>query len=412
MIITASKRPRGVLGIAGHAGAGHVHSHSGFVQDDSAGFAVAACLLRRAFPVNTAISSVKGDPATSSITVRTEGGGTGIASARRGITPFEATLARQAIGMDAIYSQSAALRAFGRIYGQGCLELPVALQAATCLAAIDTFEKKHPGLLLSCPEAMEGKVGRCLGAVIEIDSVPVSVLAVLNASEGGIGPDEDLEGNVMLGEKGRLMKILGLDALPTIILESKAYVPGICRDLDEDTFWIRMNGEVDNRFVYESLIKGALAARLPYLASDTAYPRGCGDMATATQALGKKIAKLGNELATAESAREKVRIVAELALLVSQDAGGISFMSSKLHDAVGGGGIMPGSSAVLSLAVSESSIRTWKIPVFTARDSDLYLEVLEQAVPALQSCVRGACDELEKKRNFAEGDFDYLLCDR
>ena len=55
---------------------------------------------------------------------------------------------------------------------------------------------------------MEGKVGRCIGAVIEIDSVPVSVLGILNANEGGVGPDEDLEGNVMLGEKGKLMKLL------------------------------------------------------------------------------------------------------------------------------------------------------------------------------------------------------------
>ncbi len=409
MNVTRSTRNKGILGITGHAGAGHVHSHSGFVQDDSAGFAVIACLLRRAFPVCTTISSVEADIETGTVIVKTQDGGTGIATARRGITPYEATLVRLAIGLDAVYSQSAAFTAFGRIYGQGCLELPVALQTATCLAVIDTFEKRHPGFLLFCPEAMEGKVGRCIGAVIEIDSVPVSVLGILNANEGGVGPDEDLEGNVMLGEKGKVMKRLGLDSLPTIILESKAYVPAVCNGQEENRFWVRINGEIDNRFVYNALVKGAKAADIPCIASDTAYPRGRGEMAAATRALGQKIAQLGNSLATAESSKEKVQIIAELAVLVSQDAGGITFMSSKLHDLVAGGGIMPGSSAVLSMAISESSIRIWKIPVFTAQDSDMYLAILEKAVPVLKSTIQKASSEFEMRKNFAEDDFGYLL---
>ncbi len=412
MNVTRSTRTSGILGITGHAGAGHVHSHSGFVQDDSAGFAVIACLLRRAFPVCTTISSVEADIDTGTIIVRTQDGGTGVASARRGITPYEATLARLAIGLDAVYSQGAAFTAFGRIYGQGCLELPVALQTATCLAVINTFEKRHPESLFFCPEAMEGKVGRCIGGVIEIDSVPVSVMGILNANEGGVGPDEDLEGNVMLGEKGELMKTLGLDSLPTIILESKAYVPAVCKGQDENRFWVRINGEVDNRFVYDALVKGAKATNIPCIASDTAYPRGTGEMAAATRALGQKIAQLGNDLAIAESSREKVQIVAELAVLVSQDAGGISFMSSKLYDLVGGGGIMPGSSAVLSMAISESAIRVWKIPVFTAQDSDMYLAILEKAVPTLVSTIQEACSEFEMRRNFAAEDFDYLLSNK
>ena len=42
---------RGAFGVVGHVGVGHVHSHSGFVQDDSVGFAVAAGLLQRALQV-------------------------------------------------------------------------------------------------------------------------------------------------------------------------------------------------------------------------------------------------------------------------------------------------------------------------------------------------------------------------
>lgn len=409
MNIIRSTRDKGVIGITGHAGAGHVHSHSGFVQDDTAGFAVIACLLRRAFPVCTTISSVEADIHAGTVTVKTQDGGTGIAWARRGITPYEATLSRLIIGLDAVYSQNAAFAAFGRIYGQGCLELPVALQTATCLAVINTFEKRHPGLLHFGEEDMEAKVGRCIGAVVEIDSVPVSIMGILNANDGGLGPNEDLEGNIMLGAKGKVMKKLGLDSLPTIILESKAYVPAVCKGQEENKFWVRINGKVDNRVVYDALIQGIKAANLPCTASDTAYPRGTGEMAAATRILGEKIAALGKSLAIAETSREKVQIVGELALLVSQDAGGITFMSPKLHDLVGGGGIMPGSSAVLSMAISESAIRVWKIPAFTAQDSDMYLAILEKSIPVLFARIEEADAELNKRKNFFEQDFAYLL---
>lgn len=409
MNVTPSTQPKGILGITGHAGAGHVHSHSGFVQDDTAGFAVIACLLRRAYPVCTTISSVEANIDTGVVTVTTQDGGTGQAWARRGITPHEATLSRLVIGLDAVYSQRAAFAAFGRIYGQGCLELPVALQTAICLAVIDTFEKRHPGQLISCTEGMPGKVGKCLGATIEIDGIPVSVMAILNANEGGLGPDEDLEGNISLGNKGQMMKTLGLDQLPTIILESKAYVPAICKGKTENSFWVRINREVDNQAVYNALVQGAQEAELPCMSSDSAYSRGQGEMSAATRELGEKIARLGEKLANTETAREKVQIVGELALLVSEDAGGISFMSSQLHDIVGGGGILPGSSAVLSMTISESAIRIWKIPAFTAQDSDMYIEILAKAVPLLAQNIQKATDELKAKSNFDEEQFHFLF---
>ncbi len=409
MKISRSTLSRGIIGITGHVGAGHVHTNFGFVQDDSAGFAVIACLLRRAFPVSTVITSVDADTETGTVTVRTEGGGTGTAQTRRGITPYEATLARLAMGLDAVYSQHVAFAAFGRIYGQGVLELPVALQTATCLAVIDTFEKRYPGQLITGVEDMPGKVGKVIGAVLEIDAVPVSVMAILNASAGGLGPDEDLEGNIMLGDKGRAMKELGLDAIPTIILEGKAYAPAALKDLTEEIFWVRMNKEVDNHTVFTALVEGIKAAGLPCISSDTAYPRGTGDMARSTRELGERIAELGHELSTATTSREKVRIVGELAVIVSQDAGGITFMSSDLHDVVGGGGIMPGMAAVLSMAVSESYINTWKIPSFTAQDSENILIILENAVPALAAKIEAAQEEMERRATFKEDAFDFLF---
>ncbi|BCS99161.1 hypothetical protein DSLASN_47930 [Desulfoluna limicola] len=409
MNVSRSTLSSGIIGITGHVGAGHVHSNFGFVQDDSAGFAVTASLLRQAFPVCTTISSVDADIETGIVTVKTEGGGTGSAQARRGITPYEATLGRLAIGMDAIYSQHVAFAAFGRIYGQGVLELPVALQTAACLAVVDTFEKKYPGEFVTGVEGMPGKVGKVIGAVLDIDSVPVSVMAIINASEGGLGPDEDLEGNILLGDKGRAMKELGLGAIPTIILESKAYVPAACKGQEVDKFWVRMNKDVDNRTVYNALVDGVRAAGLPSTHSDAAYPRGAGDMATATRELGERIVELGTALSQATTAREKVRIVGELAILVSQDAGGVTFMSSDLHNVVGGGGIMPGMSAVLSMTVSEQSIRTWKIPVFTAQDSENYLAILQKTLPILASGIEQARKEMDERCAFQEDSFTFLF---
>ena len=409
MKITKSNAPRGIIGITGHCGAGHAHSNFGFVQDDSAGFAVAIALLRNAFPVDTTIASVDADIHSGVITVKTQGGGKGSAQARRGITPFESSLASRAVGMDAIYSQGVAMAAFGRIYGQGVLELPVALQTAACLAVMDAFEKRYPGAFVTGVEDMPEKVGKVMGAVVEMDGVPVSVMAILNASAGGLGPDEDLEGNIALGDKGRAMKELGLDRLPTIILESKAFVPAICKELQENHVWIRANGETDNRKVFEALVQSTQSRGLPCMHSDSAYPRATGDMARGTLELGETIAELGKAFAKAETSREKVRIAGELAIIVSQDAGGVTFMSSELHDVVGGGGLMPGLSAVLSMAVTESYINTWKIPVFTAQDAGAYLAIIENAVATLACHIDEAQREADTRANFDESRFEGLF---
>jgi len=131
---------KAILGISGHAGAGHVHSHSGFIQDDSAGFAVSISLIEKAYPCNLTIRKVTVDNDT--VAVFTQDGGIGKAVSRRGFTPYESNLMQNSIGSDGRFSQGVALRAFGRIYGQGVLEAPVSFQTAICLAVIDTFKKK------------------------------------------------------------------------------------------------------------------------------------------------------------------------------------------------------------------------------------------------------------------------------
>ena len=395
----------------GHVGAGHVHSHSGFVQDDCAGFATAAAILRQAFPVSTIIADVNADPESGLVTVTLEGGETGTARPRRGITPFEADLTHRAIGMDALFSQQATLTAFGRIYGQGCMELPVAFQTALCLAVVHAFEMAHPDAIFTCEEALPGQVGRCAGAVVDIDGVPVSLMAVINATGGGLGPNEDLEGNIPLGPKGDMMIQLGLDRLPTVILETKAYAPAACQHANTNFLWIRANKESDNTCVWQALVHGAQQASIPYEASDLAYPRGSGDMADLSQQLGQDIADLGKTLASAETAAEKVAIIGDLALKVSQDAGGVTFMSNALNDVVGGGGLLPGTSAVLAMGVCPEEIRHWKVPVFTDHDAELYLKTLSHAVPYLATQIKKARQEVADKANFNALRFKHLIQD-
>ena len=60
-------------------------------------------------------------------------------------------------------------------------------------------------------------------------------------------------------------------------------------------------------------------------------------------------------------------------------------MSADIHDIVAGGGIMPGTAAVLSMLVSETYIRKWKIPFFTPQDAANYIRVVQGAAASLAS---------------------------
>lgn len=409
MIVTPNPHGKSILGISGHAGVGHIHSHCGFVQDDSAGFAVAIEILKKAYPVDTTITAAKIDSSTGEVVITTRDGGVGSAIARRGFTPHEATLMASAIGQDAAYSQSTAFRVFGRIYGQGVLEAPVALQAACCLAVMNTFTHKFPDAIVQGAEDMPGKIGGCIGARVLIDDIPVSVLALTNASEGGVGPDEDLEGNIALGDKGRAMRDLGLDRLPTIVLESKAYVPSLCQDLEHNNMWVRSNAEADNQYVYEALLAGVATSGLPSLTSNTAYPRHTGELKAAVKDMGQRIIEIGTQFAASDTSAEKVRLIGELAILVSQDAGGVTFMSSHMHDRVGGGGIMPGTSAVLSMAVPKHYITKWKIPAFMPEDTTQIMDVISHALPVLAGNAEKAQAQLEERYAFDESEHAFLF---
>ena len=395
------------FGITGHVGAGHVHSHKGFIQDDSGGFAVTVSLIRAAYPTDTTIRRVS--CTENVVEVETADGGVGSATARRGFTRYEEELLQRSLGHDGIYSQSLACRCFGRIYGQGVMEAPVAFQTATCLAIIDTLQKKYPDHIKTSEEGLKTNIGKCMGTLLDINGRCVAVMAVINASSGGIGPVEDLEGNICLAGKGSLMEELGLDTVPTIIVEGKAYVPTVSSTLAQNSFWIRYNEEFDNPAVGGALIKAADNSAVASFDSNTAYPRYTGEMQQTTISFGQKITEIGNKIESSTGSQEKAQLVAELALLVSQDAGGITYMTNDLHEIVAGGGLVPGLTAVLSMVVSQTYIDENRIPEITSDDVDNYVDIIVHAIEFMSDDYRSISKYLTRKEQFDVNRLEKLV---
>ncbi|MEJ2135397.1 MAG: hypothetical protein P8X86_09145 [Desulfofustis sp.] len=398
MHIKPNPHAKPIFGVSGHVGAGHVHSHKGFIQDDSGGFAVATALIRSAYPADTSIHRVS--CGQDVVEVETADGGIGRATARRGFTRYEEELVQRSLGMDGIYSQSLACRCFGRIYGQGVMEAAVAFQTATCLAVIDTFQKKYPEQIKVSDEGLQSNVGKCMGVLVDINGSCVAVMAVVNASLGGVGPVEDLEGNIYLAGKGALMEEIGLDRIPTIIIEGKAYVPTLSSTLARNTFWIRFNEEFDNPAVGDALIKAAANCPVTSLSSNSAYPRYTGEMKETTEVFGQKIIDIGRKIEVSSHSQEKARLIAELALLVSQDAGGITYMTDKLHEIVAGGGLVPGLAAVLSIAVSQKYIEENLIPEITPDDIDSYVHIIVQAIELMSKDYQSLENYIKRRDQF------------
>lgn len=378
----ASGASRPIIGIVGHAGVAHAHSHSGIVQDDSAGFTCVITLLRAALPVDLRIASVVCDPVTGRILLTTQSGGKGEAFPRRGITPQEIDLMNRAVGCDASFCQSLACHVFGRIYGQGVLECAACLEAAAAFAVVDSFRQCWPDHVHLLEFAHDENRDALLGATLEINNQIASLLAVVNFTSGGMGPNEDAEGNIPLGAKKEFMTQLGLVDAPTIIVESKAYIPAYCEGLTKRSLLTRVNRLVDNTGVAQALVDGALKADLPMVSDCDAYPRS-NALAESTSKFCDRLRSLALSLANASSAAEKVRLMGELAIMVSQDAGAITFMSEAIHEVFGSAGSIPGTAAVLSMIVPQNEAEYWKIPVLYQRDLSMYLQVILAAMEEL-----------------------------
>ena len=370
MDIRFSEQQKGILGVSGHVGVGHVHSHSGFVQDDSAGLAVAARILKQALPVDTGIARVQVSIEDGILTVMTNGGGAASAAPRRGIAPYEKELLEsRAIGLDASFSQNAAVQVFGRLYGQGVCETAAAFQGACALAVLDTFVKAAPERFhVSSPASRMGYLDRAISTVLDVDGL-------VNFTEGGIGPAEDYEGNVPWDFKEAVMKAAGLDTAPTVILESKAYIPAFAPELDENKLMIRAQEGVDLVPLGEALLKSAQLHEIPACLKTDAMPLVQGSLAKATAAFADRVIGVAKKLKAADDCLEKVQLTADLAELVSQDAGGVTFMGNTVNDQMRGAGVIPGSGVILSMIVTTAYKEYVKIPMLTPEDADRYMLV-------------------------------------
>ena len=263
------------------------------------------------------------------------------------------------------------------MYGQGVSETAACFQGACALAVLDTFVKAAPGRFhVSAPAGKPGYLDKAVTTVLDVDGIPMALLLLVNFSEGGIGPAEDYEGNVPWDFKEPVMKAVGLDAVPTILIESKAYIPAFAPELTENMLMLRAEKGTDNVALAETLLSAAKEAHIPCCLKTNAMPLAPGSLAKAMAAYADRLIALAGQLKTADDCMEKVRLTADLAELISQDAGGVTFMGNTVNDQMRGAGIIPGSHAILSMIVTTKYKEYVKIPMLTEEDAEHYLTVI------------------------------------
>ena len=390
-VVSLCQLNKGVIGLLGHVGVGHAHSHGGIKQDDSGGLCVMLTLFQRATDISLNLDEIQVHSGMDgSIKVTTASGGKGFARPRRGITPQEKKLIKQlegTEGKEAIRTQALVYKIFGRYYGQGVFETPVALQAAICNALLDSFKTCFPEKFYLANEDAAGNFGKILGTVLEINDVPVSCLATVNTTHGGIGPNEDLEGNTPGGNKKRIMENLELERLPSIVVEGKAYHPKFSPQIDKPHVLIRTSKQDDNYVVGKAMKQSAEKMSYPFIYDENSLKRIPNKLTNQKQVFAEEIIKLGQTLKQVSCAHEKVDTVAELAKLVSEEAGGITFMTDELHDVMGGVGLLPGSGAVFNLIDTEANYQNQVIPSITSDEvkwlTNMAIASTEQLYPLL-----------------------------
>ncbi len=401
--IEFSKKSHGTCGIVGHAGCGHVNSHLGFIQDDSGGLSAVIRLLQRFTHLDLTITSVVAKTGLDNayFEVTTKSRGVGKAFARRGITEHELRLAQFSVGKEAVNSQAIVAQCFGRVLGQGAMEVPVALQTAIANASMDSFVKSFPDRFLYGDEEIEGNCGKILGTVLTVDGFDTSVLALSNASIGGVGPNEDIEGNVNLYGKKEMMHSLKLDNLPSIVIEGKVCAEPLSPYINEPTFLIRGNIEDDNPVVANCLFEASKILGFPAEYRGELLKRSSTAMAELTRKQADYLLNLAKSLSTSTTASEKVAIAAEFNRFCSEELGGITFMSEDIHQVMGGVGCIPGTSCVLSLFIPTAQLKRDVQPSLTLDDVDRYVDLCVRSVPLINKEISKADACLRKvKRNF------------
>lgn len=370
------------LAFAGHIGVGHVNSHQGFVQDDAAGFAALLALLLRICPLDMTVTAICTDG--DRLTVSLACGGQGQASLPGGFSPFEADLLQRGTGLCELSSQTLATRVLGRIRGQGMDKRGAVLILAHVRALLDAIRRHWPAGVRHITDDIPGSCGEFLGGMLSLEGTACAWMLTINASPDGSGPVEDSEGILPVGSKGRLMQELGMCRTPCIVLESKAYSPGDSDGLAASRPWIRWNQDSDNPTVGWCLVQAARQCHARAVVNDRAYPRRPGELDRASQALGGKISKLGQDYARARTSAQKVALAAALADILEQEIGGTSFMSQAVHATAAGGGLWPGQAAMLSLLASREEYRSLKVLITTRQELELLADIALTAAVLLR----------------------------
>jgi len=382
------------VGVAGHNGVGHSVSHSGFIQDDSVGFATLVKLLMEACPLDLSISSIhfERNAITIELGENEQGNniekGIGSATTSQALNFYEKELMKQAIGQVCLTPQKVTDKLFGRSYGHGVSESAVAFNLALSRAIVDSI-RKNWGETLHAYDDVQESCGEFLGGVFYLDELPVSWLISINSSSGGSGPNEDSEGMVPIGNKGKLIAELGMNTIPVIILESKAFVPALADKVEHTQYFVRWNEKLDNPTVGKSLIRALESLNLLYMADNNAYARD-ESLENETRRIGKYIAELGDSYAKAKTSAQKVKIAAELSIIVKQDLGGSIFMSSQIFKLVGGGGLWPGQSAVLSILMSTASLNENNVIIVEESELQDSIRVISCALVELHAHIKEA----------------------
>ena len=393
MTVKLSEKKQGIIAIAGHAGCGHAHSLNHQSQDDSAGLAVVLSLFKEATDISLKIKEFVYDG--DKVTAILENGGKGYGTARRGISKQEKTLINRMVGQEVINTQAMVLEQFGRIYGQGVLETPVAVQTALANAALNSFELNFSEHFKSVVETVPGNYGKIVGTVLNIDGIDVSVLGTVNATIGGLGPNEDLEGNSPNYSKKEIIEELGMDKLPTLIVEAKI-ASGFSEGLTENTFFIRADEEDDNLVVLEAVLKAAKDLNYPIKHHDGGMKRTKDALRNNTKKVGESIIALGEKIRDSESSEEKVNLIGELAIVVSQDCGGISFMSNDLNEEIGGAGMIKKLGAVINLVATLEDKKDNPIPQLTEDECKKYVDITKGAIKNIYDNLEAALDVINK----------------
>lgn len=394
MGVNFSSKKMGDVAIAGHVGCGHAHSLNNQVQDDSPGLSVVLSLFKEATGLSLRVKEFVFED--NKVTAILENGGIGFGISRRGITPQEKRIIKGIIGKEVINTHTIVLEAFGRIYGQGVLETPVAVQTALANAALNSFIVNYPEKFIGTVESVPGNCGNIVGTVLNIDGVNVSVLGTVNATIGGIGPNEDLEGNSPNFSKEKIINALGMDKLPTIIVEAMI-ASKFSEGLKENTYFVRGDEEDDNPIVVECVKKACKSLKLPLLHHVGGMKRTKDALKNNTIKVAERIIELGESLKKAETSEEKVNIIGELAIVVSQDCGGISFMTNKLHEEIGGAGMIRQTSAVINLVVTEEYSKENPIPYLTEKELEEYVSLTKETVKILYQDVEKALKHIKSR---------------